>query len=295
MKIVRLESGKLVLNPSKQKEDIQKFELHENTTRGILIPTYYTEEYKAEYAYIDWEVSERKGNITELLQCVCDCCKYKFYTEQDILDYQNFIRQQDDLKTEPNKTYYDGRAINGMNKNFTSSRLMPHDTFDIQQALQNRSIPFWIEIHISKTNDVSLHICFYTMISKPLERTPYLENKDEPFELNTNNKYMILEACRVFAALGKYKERIQNKLKTCLDLIKIVETFGLRADEYMLDTIGQNNSYSIYPTDKSNGEVVVKNFPEDLEIFNDYELTFKHCIFMLDKENKKDLQKKKLI
>ena len=280
MRIV-IKNKKLTLCPSKEKEDIQtKYEPQE--TRGVSFDA-------KKYAYADWEVSERKGNITELLQCVCDCCKYKFYTEQDILD---FIEKQDDYKIEPNKIYYDSRAIDGTNEDTASFSPISHDTVNPQQIpRRNRDIPSWIEVHTSEKNDVSFHICFRNNISKSLGTSPYLaKNKNEPFELNTNNKYMILKACRVFAGLGKYKERIQNKLKICLDLIKIVETFGLTPNEceYNIDnSLGDSKNYSIYPKDKDNDKVIINEFPKDLRIFNEYTLSFKHCIFMFEEVEEK--------
>lgn len=280
MRIV-IKNKKLTLCPSKEKEDIQtKYEPQE--TRGVSFDA-------KEYAYADWEVSERKGNITELLQCVCDCCKYKFYTEQDILD---FIEKQDDYKIEPNKIYYDSRAIDGTNEDTASFSPISHDTVNPQQIpRRNRDIPSWIEVHTSEKNDVSFHICFCNNISKSLGTSPYLaKNKNEPFELNTNNKYMILKACRVFAGLGKYKERIQNKLKICLDLIKIVETFGLTPNEceYNIDnSLGDSKNYSIYPKDKDNNKVIINKFPKDLRIFNKYTLSFKHCVFMFEEVEEK--------
>lgn len=225
-------------------------------------------------------------------QSVYDCYKYGFYTEQDILDYQNFIQQQDSYEDiDLSKTYYDNRAINGLDKDFVSSKPIEYNKNNARELPQkNGEIPFWIEIHSQQP-----YICFQANVII-LEEKQYLM-------LDSNNKYAILEACRVFAALKESffplssRIYIQNLFRFCLNSFEIAKVFGLIPDEYNIcssispflfpEEIEANNNYHIYPIDRYNGELIIKKIPENINIFKDYGLTFERCTFTSEKENKK--------
>ncbi|MDE7255117.1 MAG: hypothetical protein K2N54_02945, partial [Helicobacter sp.] len=288
MKIEGLGNEQVALSVSKQQDYVQikKYEPYGEPVDKATITTI------TEDMYVDWEVSSAyQDNITGFLQSIRDCCQHGIYAKEDIEKYQGFIERQNEFeKIEPSNKYYDNRVVNGLDRKFDSSKLIAYDASNSQIPQKSKRFPFWIEVHTTETNYVSLHICFRA-------DTVSLLGEHLHFILDTKSKYVILEACRVFAAMRNVfafdsKKYAQNTFRVCLDLLKIAKAFGLIASEYVLyDTVGQNDTYLIRPIDRENGEVVVKNFPEDLNIFNEYALTFERCAFMLEKENKKcDLQ-----
>ena len=179
--------------------------------------------------YVDWEVSSYQGNIEEFLQSVRDCCQYGVYAKEDIGNYQILVGWQDDFgEIESNKTYYDSRVFDGMGKDFISSELKFYDSNDSQIPQKSKEYPFWIEVH-TETSFPALHICFRADTVKLLGEHLH-------FILDTKIKYVVLEACRVFAVLRKKfildsKNSIQHIFKIYLDYSKIADAFGLTLNE----------------------------------------------------------------
>ncbi|MBD5167695.1 MAG: hypothetical protein HDT11_02215 [Helicobacter sp.] len=284
MRIVRLENGEFALEIPLQEEyiKIKRYEPYGQPIDKATITTI------KEDMYVEWELSERHNNIQELLQSiqenrnstqslihsVRDCCKYEIYTEQDILDYQNFIEWQDDGEDdeiEPNKIYYDSRVINGMDKDFTSSVLIEYDTSNFHEILH---FPFWIEVHTDTERALSC-ICFYHNFVNLLRG-------NIRFILNTEGKYALLEACRVFAALNddklnNNKNIVQKTFTICLDSFKIAQAFNLKPYEYKIDEPPGENSYRISPVHK--GDEIIIDEIRSPKIFNLYSLTMVRCVF----------------
>lgn len=283
MKVMRLENEQFALEIPLQEEyiKIKRYEPYGQPIDKATITTI------TEDMYIEWELSERHNNIRELLQStqehknsiqslvqsVCDCCKYKIYAEQDILDYQNFIEQQDDDddEIESSKKYYDSRAIiDGMNKDFTPSILIEYNASNSGEIPQkNKNFPFWIEVHTNE-EQVSVHICLRADVVNLL-----IGNIN--FILNAENKYVLLEACRVFAALNDNRKIIQKTFTICLDLFKIAQAFNLNPDTYKLDEPAGENSYRISP--KYKGDEIIIDEIYSPKIFNLYSLAMVRCVF----------------
>ena len=310
MKIVRLENGQneqFALEIPLQEEyiKVKKYKPYGQPVDKKTITTI------TEDMYIEWEISEYYNNIQELLQStqkhknsiqaltqsICDCCKYGIYTEQDILNYQKFIEQQDnDDEIELNKKYYDNRFIDKMDKDFTSPVFIEYNTNNYQNILwKDKNFLSWIEIH-SKTKPTSLYICFNSNFHKVLLEKFQLtrRNSDIEFILNTDNKYIILESCRIFAALSfNNKRNIQEIFRMCLVLLEIIKAFGLKPDEYNIDNFftKKDNFYSICPKDndkrvsirciKQYGDVADRDV-EHKNIFALYKLNFEQCNFQDD-------------
>ena len=298
MKVVRLENGKFALEIPLQEKYIHVYDLYGKPVDKETITTITKD------MYIEWNIREyykikpqkhseptckHERKLSCFEQSVYDCYKYGFYTEQDILDYQNFIQRQDSYEDiDLSKTYYDNRAINGLDKDFVSSKPIEYDKNNARELPQkNGEIPFWIEIHSQQP-----YICFQSNVIT-LEEKQYLM-------LDSNNKYAILEACRVFAALkecfsptGGSRAYIQNLFQFCLDSFRIAEAFGLMPDEYniysLISDFLYGTSYFLSPTDRYNGELIIKKIPENINIFNDYSLIFERCTFTSEKENKKSI------
>ena len=129
MKIERLENRQVVLSVSKEQEYIQikKYEPYGEPIEKATISAI------TEDMYVDLELSSCQDNIEKFLQSICDCCQYGIYKKEDIEKYQGFIERQNDFgEIEPNKTYYDSRIIDGMDKEFNSSRLIAYDANNSQ-------------------------------------------------------------------------------------------------------------------------------------------------------------------
>ena len=265
MKIERLDNGQVVLSVSKQQEYIQikKYERYGDTVEKATISAI------TEDMYVDWEVSSAyQDNITGFLQSVRDCCQYDIYTKEDIEKYQGFIERQNEFeKIEPSNKYYDNRVVNGLDRKFDSSKLIAYDVSNPQIPQKSKRFPFWIEVHT--IGYTSLHICFRADIVKLLGEHIH-------FILDTKSKDVILEACRVFAALEK--NLIQKLLKFCSDLQKIAKAFSLNPDEYEIDEpSGEINSYQIFPK-HGNTELIINEIYSP-RIFNLYNLTMRKCVF----------------
>ena len=290
MEIVSLDGQFALKVPLQKPYTVKRYEPYGEEVKDATIATI------TEDMYVDWEVSETYNNIDELLLLFRDCCRQGIYAKKDIENCERFIKQQDNFgEIEPSKTYYDSRIINGMNKEFNSSVLVAYDTDSSQEIPQkSKNFPFWIEVHCSKTKDISIHICFRINIEKVSEENIL-------FILDTESKYIFPEAYRIFTILwqskalnikiGETPKSFQDGLKSCIDEYQIKEAFGLIAGEYNIQKAGQSDekkiAYSISPTD-NNGRVSIgfKQYVEFINnkrvrgsIFKSYKLNFYKCDF----------------
>lgn len=291
MRIVRLENGEFALEiPLQGKEEyikVKKYKPYGQPVDKKAITTI------KEDIYVEWEISRRcQDSVNKFLQSIYDCCKYGIYIEQDILNYRNFIEQPSEIEEiDPSKTYC--QTIDGTGSNTTYSRLETYGASNSQSIPQkNKKWPFWIEFHPNRPKNSQIiipntmcHICFRIDVDKILGENFY-------FILDSSSAYMFLETCRIFARLKNDSNFnincVQNTFTICLGLFEIAKTFGLKPDEYIIDnSLGDSKSYSIYPKDKDNDKVIINKFPKDLRIFNEYTLSFKHCIFMFEEVEEK--------